>query len=233
MGIARLLSKQKLVYTFAIFLLVLGCDTKMVSYKDFLIKPVAVRSDDFIKIKQGSTVASSAWIKSEIRIAQDEILISGKLTLLEQPTVLSIKLPAPSKKYRIYWINEDLTKTEIMLSDKDRITAFHIYGTTIEHGSNKSLLRVGIFFYYQTNNQMGEIKIGSSEQNGHFDFNFEQWWGFGDPIYKTKANEVFKLIFRREGYNDKIISYDLGKLSKKGNIVEVAIDQVILEKKEK
>lgn len=228
MGTTRLLLKQKLVYSFYIFLLILGCDSKMVNYKDFVVKPIAIKNDDFIKIKQGSTAASAAWIKSEIRFEQDKLFISGKLTLLEQPTVLSIKLPDPSKEYRVYWVDEDSQKSEIAVGGKDRISTLHIYGMFIEDGNNKSINKVMISFHYKTDQQMEVGTIGSSGRDGRFDFTFEQWWGFGDPTYKTKSNESFKLIFRKEGYEEKAITYELDKLPLSGNITEIAIDKVLL-----
>jgi hypothetical protein len=113
----RLLPTEKLKYWhyFIVFgvLFIIGCKVSMVNYEDFLEKPSAKRVGEFIEVNLGYTPASANWIKAEIDIQGDQILISGKLTFKEIPQSISIKLPDSNMSYRVFWVDRDGKKTEI------------------------------------------------------------------------------------------------------------------------
>ena len=117
MGITRLLSRQKIICTFSLFLLgfvfISGCKKELVNYDYFIEKPRAVKKEDFIEINLGYTRASANWVKAFTQIENDIIYISGEFTFKEIPQTFSVKLPNPTQSYRLFWIDWNGEKTEI------------------------------------------------------------------------------------------------------------------------
>lgn len=119
MGIAGLLSKQKLILAGIIFMLLfLGCKENMVNYDKFLEKPSAVRKEASIEVNLGYTATSANWIIPTVRFEGNDIYIYGTLTFKESPKTVTVKLPDSMKKYRIFWLDRDGKKTEIAVRDQ-------------------------------------------------------------------------------------------------------------------
>lgn len=121
MGIARVLSKQKLIMRGFLIMLIplmlIGCKETMVNYGNFLEKPIAIKKGDSFEINLGYTAASANWIKPSFKFEEDALYISGTLTFKERPNIVTIKLPDATKKYRVYWVDSDGRKTELKLRE--------------------------------------------------------------------------------------------------------------------
>jgi hypothetical protein len=117
MGTVRLLCKKRLVSEVIVALLVAvslaSCGGKKVNYESFMEKPTAVRKDNVVEVALGYSANSALWVKAKVKIADDDIYISGRFTLREMPQSITIRLPDPKKAYRVYWIDENGKKTEI------------------------------------------------------------------------------------------------------------------------
>jgi len=113
-------NKKFIVALNALFILlaISTCYGKMVNSKDFIEKPKAVRSGDTIRLDLGFTAASANWIKPDVKIENESIFVSGKLSFKELPQIVSIKLPDSHKNYRLFWVDEDGKKTEIPVLKK-------------------------------------------------------------------------------------------------------------------
>lgn len=119
MGIARLLFKQKLTWGLVVLLafFLSGCEEPMVNYNSFLEKPFAVKKENSLEINLGYTAASASWVKPSMRFEDDALYISGTLTFKESNRVVTVQLPDPSKKYRVFWVDEDGKKTQIAVRE--------------------------------------------------------------------------------------------------------------------
>ena len=121
MGISRLLFRYELIFRFCFILIIpfisSGCKENMVKYDYFIEKPTAIKNADSIEIYLGYTRASSNWIKASYKIEGNIIYVFGELTFKEIPQTLSIKLPDAQKKYRLFWVDDDGKKTEIMIRE--------------------------------------------------------------------------------------------------------------------
>lgn len=100
-----------------ILITLIGCNSKMVNYNE-LEKPLAIKKEDVIEINVDSILTSSMWVQTKVDIKETDIYLSGWLTRVEQPRPLYIKIPDIAKTYRIYWVDDDGSRTEILFQIK-------------------------------------------------------------------------------------------------------------------
>lgn len=120
----------------------------------------------------------------------------------------------------------------------DRLETFHITGKVVEKKNEMPIEGVEIFFrdrgldYVRSKDlSKGTFKIGETNKDGCFDLSFQYWWGYKEAFFKERPKQKFDLIFSRFGFKDKHMSYDFELLLKKGEIVDVKVDKIILEGK--
>lgn len=116
MGIARLLSRLKLVFVICFVVLgvfVDGCKEDLLKYEYFIEKPTVVKKGDTIEINLGYTRASANWVKASCQIEDNVIYVSGKLVFHEISQTLAVKIPDRTINYKVFWIDDDGKKTEI------------------------------------------------------------------------------------------------------------------------
>ena len=121
------------------------------------------------------------------------------------------------------------------IKNVDVLSPFHIYGKVVEKNGENAVEEVEVFFidtgfdYVRSKDtKKGTYKIGISAKDGYFDLTFKYFWGYKEAFYKAKPNETFDLIFKKKGYEEKIISYDSKKLHRKDTITEVEVGEVSL-----
>ncbi|KAF0145270.1 MAG: hypothetical protein FD156_1101 [Nitrospirae bacterium] len=115
----------------------------------------------------------------------------------------------------------------------DYLYQFHIAGTVVGFKNETPTEKVEILFvdtgFIPVKGDKKIIhKIGLSGEDGNFDLTFDYWWGYKKTFYTTKPKETFDLIFKKEGFEEKIISYDSKALPQKDNVIQVGVGKIYL-----
>jgi hypothetical protein len=101
-----------------------GCVGSFLKYDDLMIKPSAVQKEGAIDLDIGCGPSSVGWTKTFVKIEDDRIFVSGKLTPMEMPHTLTIKLPDSQKTYRVFWREgnwKDSKTTEIEVRKTEEV----------------------------------------------------------------------------------------------------------------
>lgn len=121
------------------------------------------------------------------------------------------------------------------IKNVDVITSFNISGRVIESDKgipvkNTQIVFIDRGFDYVRSRHPDKYshEIGSSNAEGVFDIVFEYWWGYQYVFSKPKPRKTFDLVFRKEGYKDKNISYDSKILPVENRVIHVEVGTVIL-----
>lgn len=120
----------------------------------------------------------------------------------------------------------------------DRLQTFHIYGQVYDAVNQTPLKEVEIYFHdvgfdsvRRNDCKKGAFKVGKSDENGKFNFNFEYSWDFTKFFLIPNPKETFKLVIKEIGYEDKVIFYESRNMSRTGIVTEVSVGKVELKKR--
>jgi hypothetical protein len=99
----------------------------------------------------------------------------------------------------------------------DSLIALDIDARTRTSEGNAGLADVEIFFrdISLADRVVDERRVGSSDSSGTYRGSFGYFWGRqvrGDPARQPVRPRKFALIFRRAGFKDSVVEFDLDKL---------------------
>jgi len=108
------------VLLLSLIVLIIGCKSGSLNYSDMVEKPTAKMKGDCIQIFLGYAKSPVWWVNPEVKIVNEKILITARISLRELPKTIEIKLPDPKKIYQLYWVDEDGKMTIILVDGEKR-----------------------------------------------------------------------------------------------------------------
>jgi len=102
-----------LVFILAIIGFVKVNTSGQLNYNDMLDKPKATFQNNSVSVFLGHASSPIWWVNPQVKITNQKIFISASWSLLEHPNTLLVKLPDPSKTYKVFWVDNDGKITKI------------------------------------------------------------------------------------------------------------------------